>query len=201
MYTLPDLPYDYNALEKAIDEETMRLHHGKHHAAYIKNVNDALSNHENLLSMPVEELIQNLDQVPEDIRTKVRNNAGGHANHTLFWTVMTPHEGSSMSDTLKDKIESKFGDEESFKTKFNEAAAGVFGSGWAWLVVENGELKIVTTPNQDSPLMSQTTPLLGLDVWEHAYYLKYQNRRPEYIEAWWKVVNWEEVSRRFEESA
>lgn len=200
MYTLPDLPYDYSALDKAVDEETMRLHHGKHHAKYIENTNDALSNHQDLLALPVEELIQNLDKVPEDIRTKVRNNAGGHANHTLFWTIMTPNEGSTMSDTLEEKLGSTFGDVDSFKSQFNEAAAGVFGSGWAWLAIENGELKIITTPNQDSPLMSNQTPILGLDVWEHAYYLRYQNRRPEYIDTWWNVVNWEEVSRRFEQA-
>lgn len=201
MYTLPDLPYDYSALERAIDESTMQLHHGKHHATYVKNVNDALTTHEDLIALPVEELIQNLDNVPEDIRTKVRNNAGGHANHSLFWNIMTPHEGSTMSDALKEKLFTTFGDEQTFKTKFTEAATSVFGSGWAWLTVENGELSVTTTPNQDNPLMNGATPILGLDVWEHAYYLRYQNRRPEYIDAWWSVVNWEEVSKRFEETA
>jgi Fe-Mn family superoxide dismutase len=200
MYTLPDLPYDYNALAPAIEEKIMRLHHEKHHAAYIKNVNDALEGNDELLSLPVEELIQNLDRVPENIRTKVRNNAGGHANHSLFWIVMTPTSGSKPSSGLEEKISTAFTDIESFKTKFSEAATGVFGSGWAWLTVDNGELKIETTPNQDNPLISGTTPLLGLDVWEHAYYLQYENRRPEYIQAWWDVVNWEEVSRRFDAS-
>ncbi len=200
MYTLPDLPYDYNALDRAVDEETMRLHHDKHHATYIKNVNDALTAHEDLAALPIEELIQSLDRVPEDIRTKVRNNAGGHANHTLFWTIMTPHEGSSMSDDLQEAIQTSFGDVQSFKEEFTQSATGVFGSGWAWLTIKDGELSVTSTPNQDNPLMNGATPLLGLDVWEHAYYLRYQNKRPEYIDAWWSVVNWEEVSRRFAES-
>ena len=201
MHTLPDLPYDYSALDRAVDEETMRLHHDKHHATYVKNVNDVLAAHEDLIALPVEELIQNLDSVPEDVRTKVRNNAGGHANHSFFWTSMTPKEGSSMTDDLKEKIGTTFESTESFKTKFTEAAISVFGSGWAWLTIKNGELSVTTTPNQDNPLMNGATPLLGLDVWEHAYYLRYQNRRPEYIDAWWNVINWEEVSRRFAEAS
>lgn len=200
MYTLPDLPYDYNALAPAIDEKIMRLHHEKHHATYVKNVNDALSDNDELLSLPIEELIQNLDRVPENVRTKVRNNAGGHANHSLFWMIMTPTQGSKPSTELEEKISSTFSDMTTFKTKFSEAATSVFGSGWAWLSVSNGELKIETTPNQDNPLMTGNTPLLGLDVWEHAYYLQYENRRPEYIEAWWNVVNWDEVSKRFAEA-
>lgn len=197
MYTLPDLPYDYAALAPTIEEQIMRLHHEKHHATYVKNVNDALADQDELLSLPVEELIQSLDKVPEDIRTKVRNNAGGHANHSLFWTIMTPTSGSKPSSELDEKISAAFTDFKTFKTQFSEAAAGVFGSGWAWLTVSDNELKIETTPNQDNPLMNGTTPILGLDVWEHAYYLQYMNRRPEYIEAWWNVVNWEEVSKRF----
>ena len=200
MYTVPDLPYDFDALSPAIEEKIMRLHHDKHHAGYVKNTNDALAQHEDLLALSVEELIQNLDKVPEDIRTKVRNNAGGHANHSLFWTIMTPISGSKPSNELETKLLSTFTDMGTFKVKFAEAAAGVFGSGWAWLTLKNGELRIETTPNQDSPLMSGSTPLLGLDVWEHAYYLQYENRRPEYIEAWWNIVNWEEVSRRFEQA-
>jgi Fe-Mn family superoxide dismutase len=200
MYTLPELPYDYSALAPTIEEKIMRLHHEKHHATYIKNTNETLANHEDLLSLPVEELIQNLDKVPEDIRTKVRNNAGGHANHSLFWKVMTPTPSSSMSSQLEEKINETFGDVEAFKKKFSEIATGIFGSGWAWLTITNGELKVEATPLQDNPLMSGSTPLLGLDVWEHAYYLQYENRRPEYIEAWWNIVNWDEVSRRLEEA-
>ncbi len=200
MYTVPDLPYDYNALEPYIDEQTMRLHYDKHHATYVNNVNDALAGHEDLLSLPIEGLVQNLDRVPENIRTKVRNNAGGHANHSLFWTLMTPIQGSRMSEELEGAINSTFESVDSFKNQFSQAATGVFGSGWAWLVKDAGNLSIVTTPNQDSPLMQGLQPLLGLDVWEHAYYLKYQNRRPEYIDAWWNVVNWEEVSKLFSQT-
>ena len=200
MYTVPDLPYEFDALSPAVEEKIMRLHHDKHHAGYVKNTNDALAQHEELLALPVEELIQNLDKVPEDIRTKVRNNAGGHANHSLFWTVMTPLSGSKPSSDLETKLLSTFTDMETLKSNFTEAATGVFGSGWAWLTLKNGELTIETTPNQDSPFMSGSTPLLGLDVWEHAYYLQYENRRPEYVQAWWNIVNWEEVSRRFEQA-
>jgi len=200
MYTVPDLPYEFDALSPAIEEKIMRLHHDKHHAGYVKNTNDALAQHEELLALPIEELIQNLDKVPENIRTKVRNNAGGHANHSLFWTIMTPLSGSKPSSELESKLLSTFTDMETFKSNFTEAATGIFGSGWAWLTLKNGELTIETTPNQDSPFMSGSTPLLGLDVWEHAYYLQYENRRPEYVQAWWNIVNWEEVSRRFEQA-
>lgn len=203
MFTLPDLPYDYNALEPYIDEETMHLHHDKHHAAYIKNVNDALAGHDDLLNMPIEELIQNLDKVPEDIRTKVRNNGGGHANHSLFWEVMGSQPagglGGQPSGKLADSINASFGDFATFQEKFTAVATGRFGSGWAWLVVKDGKLEILDTPNQDSPLMDKKgTPILCLDVWEHAYYLKYRNLRADYIKAWWNVVNWPEVQKRYE---
>lgn len=200
MFTLPDLPYDYNALEPYIDEETMHYHHDNHHATYVKNLNDALAGHDDLLSMDVNELIQNLDQVPEEVRTKVRNNAGGHANHSLFWQVMGPNKGGKPTGELLDVINQSFESLEAFKEAFAKAATGRFGSGWAWIIVEEGKLKIVDTPNQDSPLMDGKTPILGLDVWEHAYYLKYQYKRADYINAWWNVVNWEEVAKRFEEA-
>lgn len=200
MYTLPDLPYELSALEPHISTRIMELHHGKHHATYIKNVNDALVDHQDLLSLPVEELIQSLDRIPENIRGKVRNNAGGHANHALFWTIMTPTQGTSLDSQLQNALDSTFGDITAFKQEFTTAATSVFGSGWAWLARDGESLTVMTTPNQDSPLMERKTPLLGLDVWEHAYYLQYENRRPEYIDAWWNVVNWDEVSRRFLES-
>lgn len=202
MFTLPDLPYAYNALEPFIDEATMRIHHDKHHAAYVKNLNDALtlSGVEGLLTMPVEELIKNLSNVPEGVRTKVRNNGGGHANHSLFWTVMTPHQegaGQGPQGKLAQAIEAAFADFETFREKFSAAGIGRFGSGWVWLSVESGALKIEDSANQDSPLMENRIPILGLDVWEHAYYLKYQNMRADYIKAWWNVVNWTEVEKRF----
>lgn len=199
MFTLPNLPYEYNALEPYVDEETMKLHHDKHHAAYVKNVNDALVGHEDLLNMPIEELIQNLDQVPEDVRTKVRNNSGGHANHSMFWQIMGPNAGGEPTGALMDAITNTFGSFEDFKTKFGQAATNHFGSGWAWLVVKDGQLDVFDTGNQDSPLMDgKGTPILALDVWEHAYYLKYHNVRADYVSAWWSVVNWAEVSKRFE---
>lgn len=199
MFSLGDLPYAYNALEPFIDERTMQIHHDKHHAAYVKNLNDALAGHEDLLSLPVETLIGDLSKVPEAIRTKVRNNAGGHANHTMFWSVMAaPAEGSQKpSGKLAETIEKTFGDLSAFQEKFSQAGIGRFGSGWVWLVADKGALTIMDTPNQDSPLMDGRVPVLGLDVWEHAYYLKYQNLRADYIKAWWNVVNWKEVERRF----
>lgn len=199
-YNLPELPYDYNALEPYIDEQTMRLHHDKHHNTYVTKVNSALENHPELAELSIEELMQKLDTVPEDIRTAVRNNGGGHANHSLFWTILSPNGGGEPEGELKEAIESAFGSFDEFKEKFTAAAAGRFGSGWAWLVVNNGKLEVVDTLNQDSPLSQGLTPILGLDVWEHAYYLKYQNKRPEYISAFWNVVNWEEVARRFAEA-
>lgn len=199
-YELPQLPYAYDALEPHVDKETMNIHHTKHHNTYITNVNAALEGQEDLLSKSVEELVSNLDAVPEAARTAVRNNGGGHANHSLFWTILSPNGGGAPAGELADKINSKFGSFETFKEEFAKAGATRFGSGWAWLVVNNGELEVTSTPNQDSPLMEGKTPILGLDVWEHAYYLNYQNRRPDYISAFWNVVNWEEVTRRYEEA-
>jgi len=196
-YELPQLPYAYDALEPHIDKETMNIHHTKHHNTYITNVNNAIAGKADLESKSVEDLISNLDAVPEDIRTAVRNNGGGHANHSLFWTILSPNGGGAPAGELADAINSKFGSFEAFKDEFAKAATTRFGSGWAWLVVNNGELEVTSTPNQDSPLMEGKTPILGLDVWEHAYYLNYQNRRPDYIAAFFNVVNWEEVANRY----
>ena len=196
-YELPQLPYAYDALEPHIDARTMEIHHSKHHNTYITNVNGALEGHADLAGKSVEDLISNLDAVPEDIRTAVRNNGGGHANHSLFWTVLGPNGGAPSGD-LAAAIDSDLGGMDSFKDDFAKAGATRFGSGWAWLVVKDGKLAVLSTPNQDSPLMDGSgTPILGLDVWEHAYYLNYQNRRPDYIAAFWNVVNWEEVARRY----
>ena len=197
-YELPQLPYAYDALEPHIDKETMNIHHTKHHNAYVTNLNNALAGHDDLLSKSVEELIANLDAVPESARTAVRNNGGGHANHSLFWELLSPNGGGNPSGALAEAIDTKFGGFDAFKEEFAKAATTRFGSGWAWLAVNNGELEVTSTPNQDSPLMDGKTPLLGLDVWEHAYYLNYQNRRPDYIGAFWNVVNWDEVSKRYE---
>ncbi|ANU11182.1 superoxide dismutase (Mn) [Planococcus antarcticus DSM 14505] len=197
-YELPELPYAYDALEPHIDKETMNIHHTKHHNTYITNVNAALEGHDDLASKSVEELIADLDAVPESARTAVRNNGGGHANHSLFWKLLSPSGGGNPTGALGEAINSKFGSFDEFKEKFAAAGKTRFGSGWAWLVLSNGELEITSTPNQDSPLMEGKTPLLGLDVWEHAYYLKYQNKRPDYINAFWNVVNWEEASNRYE---
>jgi Fe-Mn family superoxide dismutase len=199
-YTLPDLPYDYAALEPSIDEQTMRIHHDKHHAAYVNNLNAALERHPEFdAPQTVDDLLRKIDSVPEDIRTAVRNNGGGHSNHSIFWKIMGPNGGGEPTGALADAIKKAFGDFASFKTKFSDAGKTRFGSGWAWLVkTGSGDVQVVSTPNQDSPYMDGNTPLLGCDVWEHAYYLKYQNRRPDYIEAWWNTVNWDEVSKRFE---
>jgi Fe-Mn family superoxide dismutase len=197
-YSLPPLPYANNALEPYIDARTMEIHHTKHHQAYINNVNGAIAGTE-LEKLPVEKLISDLSKVPEDKRTAVRNNGGGHANHTLFWTIMGPGAGGKPNGELAQAIDSTFGGFDAFKEQFGKAAAGRFGSGWAWLSLSGGKLQIESTPNQDSPLMEGRTPILGLDVWEHAYYLNYQNRRPDYIAAFWNVVNWNEVARRFAE--
>ncbi|WNS74309.1 superoxide dismutase [Bacillus sp. DTU_2020_1000418_1_SI_GHA_SEK_038] len=196
-FELPQLPYAYDALEPNIDKETMNIHHTKHHNTYVTNLNNALEGNEELLSKSVEEVIANLDAVPEAARTAVRNNGGGHANHSLFWQVISPNGGGEPTGELADAINGKFGSFDSFKEEFAKAATTRFGSGWAWLAVNNGELEVTSTPNQDSPLMEGKTPILGLDVWEHAYYLKYQNRRPDYIGAFWNVVNWDEVSKRY----
>jgi superoxide dismutase, Fe-Mn family len=196
-FELPQLPYAYDALEPHIDKETMNIHHTKHHNTYVTNLNNALQGNEELLSKSVEEVIANLDAVPEAARTAVRNNGGGHANHSLFWQILAPNGGGAPSGELADAINNKFGSLESFKEEFAKAATTRFGSGWAWLSVSNGELEVSSTPNQDSPLMEGKTPILGLDVWEHAYYLNYQNRRPDYISSFWNVVNWDEVSKRY----
>lgn len=196
-YSLPALPYPTNALEPHIDAKTMEIHHTKHHQAYINNANNALKEYPELAALEAEVLIQDLSKVPEAIRTAVRNNAGGHANHSLFWQVMAPNAGGEPTGELAAAINETFGSFAAFKEKFAAAAATRFGSGWAWLVKSGGKLEVMSTPNQDSPLMDGKTPLLGLDVWEHAYYLNYQNRRPDYVTAFWNVVNWPEVARRF----
>lgn len=200
MFELPKLPYQYDALEPYIDERTMRLHHTKHHVTYVAKLNEALVGKEEFLSMNIDELVKSINKVPKEIVKKVTNHGGGHANHSLFWTVMTGKKGSRPTGKSKKAISKTFGDFAEFKDKFGAVAANIFGSGWAWLIVKNRKLEIMSTPNQDSPLMQEKKPILGLDVWEHAYYLKYQNRRPEYIEAWWNIINWEEVERRFEET-
>lgn len=196
-FTLPPLPYPANALEPSIDAKTMEIHHGKHHQAYINNANAKLEAIPALASKSAEEIISNLAAVPEDIRTVIRNNAGGHANHSLFWTILAPKAGGEPTGDLANAINSAFGSFAAFKEKFTAAATTRFGSGWAWLSVDKGKLIVESTPNQDNPLMEGRTPILGLDVWEHAYYLNYQNRRPDYITAFWNVVNWPEVARRF----
>ncbi len=196
-YTVPPLPYDYAALEPHIDVLTMQIHHDKHHAAYVNNLNAALKDSPELSSKSVEDLIADLNAVPEAIRTAVRNNGGGHANHTLFWEIMKPGGASAPTGALADAIDATFGDLATLKKQVNEAGVKRFGSGWSWLISDGGKLAVVSTPNQDSPVMEGKTPLLGIDVWEHAYYLKYQNRRPDYLAAWWNVVNWDEVAARF----
>lgn len=197
-FELPQLPYAYDALEPHIDKETMTIHHSKHHQTYVNNLNNALEGQTELLSKSVEEIISNLDAVPEAIRTAVRNNGGGVANHSLFWQVLSPNGGGEPTGALADAINSKFGSFEGFKDEFTKAATTRFGSGWAWLVVKNGEIEVTSTANQDSPLSEGNTPILLLDVWEHAYYLKYQNRRPEYINSFFNIINWDEVAKRYE---
>jgi Fe-Mn family superoxide dismutase len=196
-HEVPPLPYDYTALEPHIDEQTMRIHHDKHHAAYVNNLNAALEKHPQLQQKSVDDLVRSINTVPEDIRTAVRNNAGGHVNHTMFWEIMGPRKGGAPSGAVAEAIKSSFGSFDAFKEQFAKAAVGRFGSGWAWLIDAGGKLAIESTANQDSPLMEGKKPILGLDVWEHAYYLKYQNRRPDYITAWWNVVNWDAVNKRF----
>jgi Fe-Mn family superoxide dismutase len=200
-FTLPPLPYDYKALEPHIDEQTMRLHHDKHHATYVNNLNAALEAHPDLQNKSIEELLANVDKLPEAIRTPVRNNGGGHANHTMFWEMMAPGGAKEPGGELAAAIRSSFGDFAAFREQFTKACIGRFGSGWGWLTADrSGKLAIESTPNQDTPLMSGKIPVLGCDVWEHAYYLKYQNRRPDYLAAWWNVVNWTDVARRFEKA-
>jgi superoxide dismutase, Fe-Mn family len=196
-HSVPPLPYDYNALEPHIDEQTMRIHHDKHHAAYVNNLNAALEKHPELANKSVEDLVKGINTVPEDIRTAVRNNGGGHVNHTMFWEIMGPGKGGDPTGRIGDAIKASFGDFATFKTQMNDAGVKRFGSGWAWLIDAGGKLVIESTANQDSPLMEGKKPLLGIDVWEHAYYLKYQNRRPDYLAAWWSVVNWDAVNARF----
>lgn len=201
-YELPKLPYAYDALEPYLDAKTMEIHHTKHHQTYVNKLNEALEKHPEIADRPLEELLRSLDTVPEDIRTAVRNHGGGHANHSFFWTIMGPAMGGASTAAMPQRhmeevIAKTFGDFAKFKDEFSKTAAGVFGSGWAWLVVDpSGVLKITATANQDSPLIKGERPVLGLDVWEHAYYLKYQNKRPDYIEAWWHVVDWGKVEKR-----
>ncbi len=196
MFKLPELPYGYDALEPHIDAKTMEIHHAKHHQAYVDKLNDALKDHPDLLELSIEDLLVQLDRVPDEIRTAVRNNGGGHANHSLFWTLMSPDGGGEPEGELAALITTSFGSFNDFKAKFKEAALGRFGSGWVWVVKHGDKLKISSSPNQDSPMMEGQTPILGLDVWEHAYYLKYQNRRPDYVDAFWNVVNWPEAEKR-----
>jgi Fe-Mn family superoxide dismutase len=197
-HELPSLPYAHNALEPHIDARTMEIHHGKHHQGYVNKLNAALEKHANLQNKGVEALLRDINSVPEEIRTAVRNNGGGHANHSLFWPIMSGNGGGEPSGELADAINKAFGSFSSFKEKFANEAAGRFGSGWAWLVVKNdGSLDLYSTPNQDSPYMNGDTPILGIDVWEHAYYLNYQNRRADYISAWWDVVNWDQVAKNY----
>ena len=195
-YELPPLPYDYNALEPHIDEQTMRIHHDKHHAAYVAKLNGALDGHADLLAKSVDDVVADLAAVPEAVRAAVRNNGGGHANHTMFWQVMAPGGGGAPTGKVADAIASAFGSYDGFKEKFAAAAATRFGSGWAWLIDDGNTLVVESTPNQDTPVMGGRKPILGIDVWEHAYYLKYQNRRPDYVAAWFDVINWDEVNRR-----
>jgi superoxide dismutase, Fe-Mn family len=196
-HQLPPLPYASDALEPYIDKLTMEIHHGKHHAAYVNNLNKALEGQTQLQSLSLEALLAGLDKVPENIRTAVRNNSGGHSNHSMFWKIMKKGGGGEPRGELADAIKSTFGSLADFKTKFTQAAIGRFGSGWAWLFIKDGKLVLDSTPNQDTPIMAGGKPVMGLDVWEHAYYLKYQNRRPDYVEAWWNVVNWDAVAEYF----
>jgi Fe-Mn family superoxide dismutase len=196
-HSVPPLPYDYTALEPHIDEQTMRIHHDKHHAAYVNNLNAALEKHPQLQGKSVEDLVKGVNSLPDDIKGPVRNNGGGHINHTMFWEIMGPGKGGEPTGPIGDAIKSTFGDFEKFKTQMNDAGVKRFGSGWAWLIDAGGKLVIESTANQDNPMMEGKKPILGIDVWEHAYYLKYQNRRPDYLAAWWNVINWDAVNKRF----
>ena len=198
-FEVPPLPYEYNALEPYIDTQTMQLHHDKHHAAYVNNLNNALQNQSQLASWTVEDLVQRINEVPESIRTAVRNNAGGHINHSMFWQIMKPNGGGEPTGELGSAIQQAFGSFDQFKAAFNDAGVKRFGSGWTWLVLDrSGKLQVISTANQDSPMMDGMFPVMGNDVWEHAYYLKYQNRRPDYLAAWWNVVNWDEITHRYQ---
>jgi Fe-Mn family superoxide dismutase len=199
-FTLPPLPYPYDALEAAIDKMTMEIHHDKHHKAYVDNLNAALEGLPKFQSMPVEQLLREVQSVPENVRQKVINNGGGHANHTMFWEIMGPGKGGEPSGALAEAIKSTFGDFNAFKQKFKENGLNRFGSGWTWLVSAGGKLQLLSTANQDSPYMNNQVPIMGNDVWEHAYYLRYQNRRGDYLDAWWKAVNWDNVAKRFAEA-
>ncbi|HET9921034.1 MAG TPA: superoxide dismutase [Ktedonobacteraceae bacterium] len=200
-FELEPLPYAYNALEPYIDEETMHLHHDKHAQAYVNNLNAAVQNNAEFASMDVEDLMRRINDVPDSIRTAVRNNGGGHANHSMFWKIMKPNGGGNPTGPIASAIDQAFGSFDAFKTAFNDAGAKRFGSGWTWLVADrNGKLSVISTANQDSPLMDGLYPIMGNDVWEHAYYLKYQNRRPEYLNAWWNVVNWDEINNRYQKA-
>ena len=199
-YKLPSLPYDFDALEPQIDKRTMEIHHGKHHQGYTNKVNAALEGHK-FADMPIEEVLSKITEIPEDIRQGVINNGGGYANHKLFWTILSPEGGGEPTGKLADEIESEFGSFKKFKEEFSSTAGSQFGSGWGWLCVDSsGDLKVISTPNQDSPLMNGLTPILGVDVWEHAYYLHYQNRRPDYLSAFWNIVNWDKVSELYEDA-
>ncbi|MGX7445940.1 superoxide dismutase [Dolosigranulum pigrum] len=197
-FELPQLPYAHDALEPHIDEETMKLHHGKHHQGYVSKTNVALEGHDDLANLSIEDLLAKLDELPEDIKTAVRNNGGGHANHSLFWQILSPNGGGEPTGDVADAINDAFGDFASFKESFENAATGQFGSGWAFLVVDGDKLDVVAKPNQDSPLSDGKTPILGIDVWEHAYYLNYQNKRPDYVSAFWNLVDWEKVNELYQ---
>lgn len=199
-FTLPPLPYDFAALEPHIDAKTMEIHHGKHHQTYVNNLNAAIEKAPELASKSLDDLMRSVNTVPESVRTAVRNNGGGHWNHSMFWQLMAPKAGGEPGGNLGNAIRTAFGDFAKFREQFSAAGVGRFGSGWAWLINNGGKLSIISTPNQDNPLMDGQRAVLGLDVWEHAYYLKYQNRRPDYIAAWWNVVNWKEVEKRFSQS-
>jgi|SRR3989344_1461088 len=201
MFVLPKLPYEYDALSPFIRTDIQQLHHDKHHQAYVDNLNKALEKYPEWQDKPIEETIKTLDQVPADVKIQVRNHGGGHYNHSMFWEMMTPNKDQEPTGTVLDKIQHAFGDYDTFKKQFSEQAVKVFGSGWEWLVVNNGELELMSTPNQDSPLTAGKVPILGLDVWEHAYYLQYYNKRPDYVEAWWHIVNWEDVAKRLDEAS
>ena len=198
MFELPPLPYEYDALAPFISADIQQLHHDKHHAAYIKNLNDALAKHTEWQNKSIEEIITHLDQIPEDVKTTVRNNGGGHYNHSMFWEMMAPKAGGEPTGSVLNEIKQYFGEFNTFRNQFTQGALKIFGSGWEWLVYDDGKLALMSTPNQDSPLSQGKVPLLGLDVWEHAYYLQYYNKRPDYVEAWWHVVNWEDVTKRLD---